>query len=489
MPALILAVGLSAVAIVPLLSPGFFHNHAGLLPAYLAARPLGWATALGLPALGPLPHAALALVQLVSPEPASALKLLHGAALLAGTVGAFAAGAALWRLARPTRAADAWQGGVLAATLYAAVPLRLAATYVRGDLGEAFAGALLPWLAALALGGAPPAALAGGALALALAQPALAAGGALAALALRWAAGRRAFPGPAVALASGVAVGVAAWLPSWRSVGVAPVSPDSVQPAHLLLARWGYGTSPEAGMPIQLGVVAVGGGLIALLAGQWPGRLKAALAGITAVAVALSLAGPLWSPLVAFVGQPWLLLGLAALTLVLLATGLPLPAGREAVASVIALALVALVAVLNALQPIPLAALSRGDPVLAVFGDRVVLLASHRDPPAAPRTITVDWQALADGVEDYRVRLRLLDRDGAPVVERDFVPLNGVRPTGGWVKGEVIRDTLPLPGGLPPGSYRVGIGLVRANGERLPVRDQQGGRPADEVILAEVTAP
>jgi hypothetical protein len=485
--ALILAVGLSAIAIVPLLSPGFFHNHAGLLPAYQAAAvgPFGWGAIPGLPALGPLAHVALALLQLVGLQPVGAIKALHGVALLLGPAGAFIAGTALWRLVRTDRPADAWQGGVIAAVVFAFVPVRLAATYIRGDLSEALALALLPWLAALALTTAPSVALAGVMVTLTLAQPLLAVGGAFAALVLRWAAGARALPGLALATAAGLAVGLGAWLPIWRAA--LPATPEPVQPADLLLARWSYGSTPADGLPVQLGVVAVGGGLIALLAGRLPRPVALPLAALAIVPALACLVAPIWGPFVAFVGQSWLLLGLSALGFALLTSLLPLPADRDGIATVVATALVALVAAYNLLQPIPLAALSRGEPVLAVFGDRIALLDLVRGASADQRSITVDWQALADGHEDYRVWLRVLDATDRPVAEREHVPLDGVRPTGGWVKGEVIRDQIALPDGLAPGAYRIAVGLVRSNGERLPVRDRTGRTdvavPLGEVFL------
>lgn len=485
MAALILAVGLSAVAIVPLLYPGFFHNHAGLLPAYqaVAAGPFGWGAIPNLPALGPLAQVTLALLQHAGLAPVGAIKLLHGGALVLGPSGAFVAGTALWRIARPDRPDDAWQGGLIAAVVFAFVPFRLAATYIRGDPNEALALAILPWLAALALTTAPSVVLASVTLTLTLAQPLLAVGGALGALALRCAAGARAFPAPALATAAGLAVGLGAWLPIWRTA--LPAAPEAIQPADLLLARWSYGTTPADGLPVQLGVVAVGGGLIALIAGRLPRRVALPLAALATLPALAGLGAPLWGPLVAFVGQSWLLLGLAALSLALLTSLLPVPTDREGIALVIATALVALVAAYSFLQPIPLAALSRGEPVLAVFGDRIALLDLVRGASADQRSITVDWQALADGDEDYRIWLRVLDATDRPVAEREHLPLDGVRPTGGWAKGEVIRDQLTLPHGLAPGVYRVSIRLVRPNGEQLPVRDRTG-RTDVELPLGEV---
>jgi hypothetical protein len=309
----------------------------------------------------------------------------------------------------------------------------------------------------------------------------------VAALALRWAVGERLDSRPTFATIVGIAIGLAGWLPVWHG-SAQPAAPDVVQPAYLFLSRWGYGASPAQGMPVQLGVVAVGGGLIALVVGQAPLRLRAALAGMVVAPAVLALSGPVWGPLVPFLGQPWQALGLAALGLALATALVPLPERRAATSSAIALALVALVSSFGFLQPTVLAALPRGEPVLATFGDRIALLAIQRGG-GAPPAFLVDWQALADGAEDYRVQLEVTSPDGRPVAQRDFVPLDGVRPTAGWAKGEVIRDRLALPNGLPPGVYRVALSLIgEGSGEPLPVRLPDGSR-VDRLVLGEVAVP
>ncbi|GIW08038.1 MAG: hypothetical protein KatS3mg060_2843 [Dehalococcoidia bacterium] len=486
MPALILAIGLSAVAAVPLLHPGYFHNHAGLLPAYqaISGGPFGWSARGAMPPLPPLPHVVLALLQSTWIEPATALKLLHGAALLLGPASAFFAGAAIWRLARPDRAGHDWQGGLLASVLYAFVPYRLAATYVRGDLGDACALALAPWLVALALGAARPLPLGAIALAMALSNPTLAVGGAAGALALR-AIAKRTVTVPTLVVTGGLALSFVAWLPVW--FGPLPaVAPDPVQPAQLILARWGYDSSPAAGLPIQLGAVAVGAAGIAIVGAERRWFLFA-LGGLSLAPAILSLAGPLWTPLVTVAGQPWQLLGLTALGLALVGVLLPLPHGREAAATVFALALVAMAASYSFLQPIVLSALPRGEPVLAAFGERVALLAVHRGALSDAHFLALDWQAIADGIEDYRIVLTVRSSDGHVVAQHEQTPLDGRRPTAGWVKGEVIQDRLPLPDNLAAGRYHLSVSLVRArNGDRLPIRTREG-TTTDELPLGEVS--
>src|SRR5207237_1099636 len=120
-----------------------------------------------------------------------------------------------------------------------------------------------------------------------------------------------------------------------------------------------------------------------------------------AVLLSFGLASPLWGPLALLFSQPWQTLGLAALTLALLAALLPLPDRKEAVPFVLAVALLAPLASFVYLQPIFVPALPRGAPVLATFGDRIALLDYRLEPRAlGALDLQLDWQALRAGTED-----------------------------------------------------------------------------------------
>ena len=58
------------------------------------------------------------------------------------------------------------------------------------------------------------------------------------------------------------------------------------------------------------------------------------------------------------------------------------------------------------------------------------------------------------------------------VAGNDTQPLEGRYPTSLWAAGETIPDrhTLSLPADLPPGPYRLALGLYhQPTGERLPL--------------------
>jgi hypothetical protein len=86
--------------------------------------------------------------------------------------------------------------------------------------------------------------------------------------------------------------------------------------------------------------------------------------------------------------------------------------------------------------------------------------------------ITLFWHALELVPDRYSVFIHLLDAAGGLSAQIDSPPLAGARPTTGWLPGEYLTDSynLVLPAGLPPGTYRLEVGLYQPNtGERLPV--------------------
>jgi hypothetical protein len=89
------------------------------------------------------------------------------------------------------------------------------------------------------------------------------------------------------------------------------------------------------------------------------------------------------------------------------------------------------------------------------------------------------WQALANGVEPYVVFAQLQDETGQPVALSEMPPIH---PSDRWSAGDLLRDPheISLPATLPPGTYRLVVGLLRSDGARLPA----GGD--DQVVLTTV---
>ena len=83
------------------------------------------------------------------------------------------------------------------------------------------------------------------------------------------------------------------------------------------------------------------------------------------------------------------------------------------------------------------------------------------------------WQSLALFDRDYTVFVHALDASGKTIAQADQQPQGGNYPTSLWEPGEQIRDDYVLA--LPPGDYRIEIGLYRADtGERVPVSGEDG---------------
>jgi 4-amino-4-deoxy-L-arabinose transferase-like glycosyltransferase len=90
--------------------------------------------------------------------------------------------------------------------------------------------------------------------------------------------------------------------------------------------------------------------------------------------------------------------------------------------------------------------------------------------PGQEVRLKLQWQALREMRESYKIFLHLTDATGQIVSQVDTLPQQGAAPTSGWVAGEIIQDELALtiPPEMPPDSYRLVIGLYNEKtGERL----------------------
>lgn len=131
-------------------------------------------------------------------------------------------------------------------------------------------------------------------------------------------------------------------------------------------------------------------------------------------------------------------------------------------------------------------------PQRATLGDGAVLLGYDLETFNVERStlnmqLTLYWQARAPIAVDYTVFAHLLGPDGRVWGQVDRMPVEGHRPTSGWLPGEVLVDryVLPVAADAPPGVYRIEVGLYEAaSGQRLPVQDADGKLlPDDRVLL------
>ena len=102
-------------------------------------------------------------------------------------------------------------------------------------------------------------------------------------------------------------------------------------------------------------------------------------------------------------------------------------------------------------------------------------------------SLTLYWQATGTPSENYTVFVHLTDELGTLRGQGDGLPVGGDYPTSFWEPGEVIIDErrVDVDADVPPGSYRLAVGLYRpADGTRLAVWDAAGApQPDGRVIL------
>ena len=130
--------------------------------------------------------------------------------------------------------------------------------------------------------------------------------------------------------------------------------------------------------------------------------------------------------------------------------------------------------------------------VRITFGDAIVLTGFSLPPGAARGTVPVilQWQASRPPTANYTVFVHLLGADGKVAAQMDTQPAGGTRPTKTWLPGETVRDNIgvAVPASVPPGTYRVEVGMYDLLSlHRLPVADP-AGRPVqdDAVMIGEI---
>ncbi len=110
-------------------------------------------------------------------------------------------------------------------------------------------------------------------------------------------------------------------------------------------------------------------------------------------------------------------------------------------------------------------------PTSAVFGQQrpLIALPGYRLVRGdATLRLTLYWQAAFDAPGEFTRFMHLLDGAGAIVAQSDGAPAGNSYPTGQWVAGEVVSDTVTFDlSALPPGEYRLATGFY-APTEGLP---------------------
>jgi 4-amino-4-deoxy-L-arabinose transferase-like glycosyltransferase len=125
-----------------------------------------------------------------------------------------------------------------------------------------------------------------------------------------------------------------------------------------------------------------------------------------------------------------------------------------------------------------------------------VRLAGYTTEPETVRAgqtlrLTLYWQALTSTGKSYKIFVHLRDADNQTVAQADHDPFKAVFPTDTWYRiwkqEDLIREVseLALPEGLPPGSYRLLVGMYDlATMERAVVLDDASGENA--IVAGEI---
>jgi hypothetical protein len=130
---------------------------------------------------------------------------------------------------------------------------------------------------------------------------------------------------------------------------------------------------------------------------------------------------------------------------------------------------------------------------LACFAGQVLLLEAdlpvQQARPGEAVGVTLRWRALRAMEEDYTVFVQLVGPDGMLHGQVDAWPVQGTRPTSGWMPGEELRDAyeVRLDADAPVGRYRMVAGwYLLATMQRLPVLNESGQAVGNHVVLGEM---
>ncbi len=129
-------------------------------------------------------------------------------------------------------------------------------------------------------------------------------------------------------------------------------------------------------------------------------------------------------------------------------------------------------------------------PQLVFVGDAIQLRGYQlaRDTFRAGETIplTLIWNAARVPSQNWKTFAHLTDANGVVRAQQDSIPQRGALPTTRWFAGEYIVDeyALALPADLPPGAYRLAVGMYdEATGVRAPLWDAQRAPLPDNRVL------
>jgi hypothetical protein len=129
------------------------------------------------------------------------------------------------------------------------------------------------------------------------------------------------------------------------------------------------------------------------------------------------------------------------------------------------------------------------DEALALVG---VGLSSANPMPGDELEVTLNWQALDAAEPAYTAFLHLLRADGTGAAGVDESVLRGLYQPDFWPQGMTFADPhhLALPSDLPPGRYRLDLGLYPSGQPEASLPVEGGDRlPLASLTIGDVAAP
>jgi hypothetical protein len=112
-------------------------------------------------------------------------------------------------------------------------------------------------------------------------------------------------------------------------------------------------------------------------------------------------------------------------------------------------------------------------PLRASFDDELILLGYDRPSfvrPNGQATLTLYWQRLREGTEDYNIALQMVDEAGKVFWQENVPPLFGEYPTSRWGVGQIMQTSHELTMPATTGEVGLRVGLSHGSGEMLPGR-------------------
>jgi hypothetical protein len=125
----------------------------------------------------------------------------------------------------------------------------------------------------------------------------------------------------------------------------------------------------------------------------------------------------------------------------------------------------------------------------AIFGDQIELLGYDLARTGTTLIFTPTWKAVMPIDANYKVFVHVFDPATEKVVaQSDAMPRHDTYATSRWVVGEVVSDTIEISlSDVPPGSYRIAVGVYLPPNDRLPIGGDRNIDAANRrVILDEV---